>query len=140
MEHKSKPGVWRRAPPASEAAIQKLLVDCGLNLPRAYLDHLRWSNGGEGDLALEPGWVCFWSTEEVVESNIDYEVAEYLPGFFGFGSNGGGELLAFKVEASEPWPIYMVPFVPMEKEAAYIIAKNFEEFSAAVGYELKVGE
>ena len=89
MEQKRKPGMWRGAPPASEAAIQELLVDCGLKLPRAYLDQLRLSNGGEGDLALEPGWVCFWSAEEIVECNRDYEVADNLPGFFGFGSNGG---------------------------------------------------
>ena len=87
-----------------------------------------------------PGWVCFWSAEEVVESKRDYEVAEYLPGFFGFGSNGGGEILAFKVDGSEPWPIYMVPFIPMEKEAAHMSAKDFEEFRAAIGYELEGGE
>lgn len=135
MEEKGKPGIWRPDPPASEGAIQKLLTDCRLALPVAYLNQLRQSNGGEGDLALDPCWVCFWSAEQVVEWNKDYEVAEYLPGFFGFGSNGGGELLAFKVSDSGDWPIYMIPFVPMEAEYAERIAEDFEEFRNAIGYE-----
>lgn len=140
MEEQRKPGIWRPDPPASEAAIQKLLADCGLALPAAYLDHLRQSNGGEGDLAVQPCWVCFWSAEQIVEYNKDYEVAEYAPGFFGFGSNGGGELLAFKVSDSPDWPIYMIPFEIMEEEFAERVAENFQEFWALVGYEYEDDE
>jgi hypothetical protein len=135
MPQSLKAGVWRGAPPASELTIQRLLADCGLDLPKAYLDQLRRSNGGEGDLALEPRWVCFWPAEEVIESNRDYEVNEFLPGFFGFGSNGGGELLAFKVESAGDWPVYMIPFIVMDETDALLIAKDCESFIQAVGWE-----
>jgi len=140
MEEKRKPGIWRGNPPASEFTIQKLLTDCGLKLPAAYLDQLRLSNGGEGDLAVEPGWVCFWPAEEVVKLNKNYEVGEFIPGFFWFGSNGGGELLAFKVKDSANWPIYMIPFIPMEEEYAEVVAEDFETFKDAIGYEHRDGE
>lgn len=135
MKKERKPGVWRGEPPASEAAIQKLLAESRLNLPAAYLDQLRLSNGGEGDLDLDPYWVVFWTAETVVEWNNDYEVPEYLPGYFAFASNGGPELLAFKVNDSGSWPIYMIPFVPMEEEYANMIAEDFEAFREAIGYE-----
>jgi hypothetical protein len=138
MEEERRPGIWRGDPPASEAAIQKLLNDCGFRLPEAYLSQLRQSNGGEGDLAVDPGWVSFWPAEEVIDLNKGYEVSEYLPGFFGFGSNGGGELLAFKINEIGRWPVYMIPFIPMGEEHARRIAKDFEEFGGAVGYELIV--
>lgn len=134
-KQKRRTGIWRGDSPASEAAIQQLLTDCDLELPAAYLDQLRRSNGGEGDLALEPGWVSFWPAEEVVAFNKEYEVEENIPGFFGFGSNGGGELLAFRVCSAEHWPVYMIPFITMEEEDAVMIAEDFEEFRAAIEYE-----
>jgi len=124
--------VWRGESPASEVAIQQLLSNSGIALPAAYLNHLRCSNGGEGDLSIEPYWVSFWKAEEVVELNRSYEVAQNIPGFFGFGSNGGGELLAFKVSDSEPFPIYRVPFIVMAQEDAVLIAQDFETFQGTL--------
>lgn len=135
MTQNLKAGIWRSEPPASELVVQRLLTDCGLDLPKAYVDQLRRSNGGEGDLALEPGWVSFWPAEEVVELNRAYEIDESLPGFFGFGSNGGGELFAFKIVSSNCWPVYMIPFTPMEEAYAVLIAQDCETFLRAVGRE-----
>ena len=133
MEQKTKTGIWRSEMPASEFAIQQLLIDCGLPLPSAYLNQLRRSNGGEGDLAIEPGWVSFWKAEKVMELNRGYEVANNIPGFFGFGSNAGGEMLAFKVVGSGQFPIYMIPFIGMSEEDAVLLVEDFEAFSEAVG-------
>ncbi|MGH9904990.1 MAG: hypothetical protein ACRD8U_05315 [Pyrinomonadaceae bacterium] len=36
---------------------------------------------------------------------------------------------------SADWPIYMIPFAPMEEEYANRIAEDFEEFMGYVGYE-----
>ena len=104
-----------------------------MRLPQSYFDQLAASNGGEGDLGVEPGWIAFWPAEEVLESNAAYSLAEFLPGFFGFGSNGGGELLAFDVRAQEPYPIVMVPFIPLEAREAVQIARSFEELREFIG-------
>ncbi|GAC1405818.1 MAG: SMI1/KNR4 family protein [Pyrinomonadaceae bacterium] len=133
MEQRTKTGIWRSEVPASESAIQQLLIDCCLPLPAAYLNQLRHSNGGEGDIGIEPGWVSFWKVEEMMELNRGFEVAENIPGFFGFGSNGGGEMLAFKVVDSGQFPIYMIPFTIMSEEDAVLIAEDFAAFREAIG-------
>ncbi len=45
-------------------------------------------------MGADPGWFQVWPADQVVELNRGYEVCENLPGFFGIGSSGGGELLA----------------------------------------------
>jgi len=126
-------GDWRAAPPASEVALARLRDQAPVRLPRSYFDQLAASNGGEGDLGLEPGWIVFWPAEEVLESNVAYSLAELLPGFFGFGSSGGGALLAFDVRVQEPYPIVMVPFIPLEAQKAVQIAGSFDELRDFIG-------
>jgi SMI1/KNR4 family protein SUKH-1 len=91
------------------------------------------SNGGEGDLGAEPGWIAFWPAEEVIALNDGYEVAQWLPGFFGIGSNGGGELIAFDTRGGEPYPVVMVPFDCMDVAEAVHIAASFESFRELIG-------
>jgi len=102
-------------------------------LPDLYIEFLFATNGGEGDLGVQPGWLELWAAEDVSSHNRGYEVAESLPGLFGFGSNGAGELLAFDIRGVKPWPIVMVPFIPMQLDDAIQIAGSFEEFSAFIG-------
>lgn len=128
-------GIWQPAPPASAAALARLRMECGIPLPSGYLAMLEESNGGEGDLSIDPGWIALWCAEDVISNNTGYRVAEYLPGFLGFGSNGGGELLAFDVRRGEPYPIVMVPFIPMAAEDAVQIAHSFEELRKHIGMD-----
>lgn len=104
-------------------------------LPSAYLAMLEESNGGEGDLGVDPGWITLWPAEDVLSNNASYCVAEALPGFLGFASNGGGELLAFDLRGGEPYPIVMIPFIPMEAAEAVQIASSFEELRQLLGKE-----
>jgi hypothetical protein len=113
-----------------------LISNVPFKLPEAYLSFLQMSNGGEGELAIEPGWFWIWSVEEVLEANQAYGIEECIPGFFGFGSNGGGELLAFDMRHGKPWTIVMIPFIPMEEQEALIIAEDFLDFVRAMGHEL----
>ena len=99
----------------------------GVTLPGAYLNYLRRIGGGEGELGVDPGWIEFWPAAEVLELNRAYEVRENLPGFFGFGSNGGGELLAFDMREAGKAAVVMVPFIPMSAADAQLVATAFEE-------------
>lgn len=125
--------VWSPKHGAPEEAIDTLRRTAPIELPLAYLEQLRRSNGGEGDLAVAPGWIVLWPAEEVIDNNQGYEVAQRVPGLFGFGSNGGGELLAFDTRQGQPYPIVMVPFIPMELDETVAIAKDFGELLQYVG-------
>ena len=74
-----------------------------------------------------------------MELNVRYNVSEFLPGFFGFASNGGGELLAFDIRGQQPYPIAMVPFIPMEAKEVIIIAKSFDHLRALIGMQHEDG-
>jgi hypothetical protein len=54
-----------------------------------------------------------------------YEVAKYAPGFFGFASNGGGEMYAF----SPTGAIVYLPFIGMEPKYARHLANSWQEFA-----------
>ncbi len=124
---------WKKEGPASDEAIQSLLESSTHKLPQEYLALLKISNGGEGELGIEPGWLQLWPAEQVIEHNQGYEVQNRVPGFFGFASSGGGELLAFDTRAEQPWKIYMIPFGCMEEENAILIAESLMAFTSAIG-------
>lgn len=126
---------WDREAPASPEAIQELVAEAEIELPEEYLTLLLYSNGGEGELAVEPGWFQLWPAEKVVGLNKGYEVEKNVPEFFGFGSSGGGEMLAFDSREGQPWKVVMIPFVPMTVEHAVVIADDFEAFIRAMGYK-----
>jgi hypothetical protein len=80
---------WTRRPPATEATIQALTANCDFELPEEHLSFLRYSNGGEGFLCMEPWYFQLCPAEEVIAYNQRYNVEEFLPGWFAIGSNGG---------------------------------------------------
>jgi hypothetical protein len=105
-------------------------------LPSAYLEFLQSTGGGEGDLGVEPGWIQFWPAEQLIDLNRSYEVELNLPGFFGFGSNGGGELFAFDMRGDGEPQVVMVPFIPMAASEARVIAPSFEKLRRHLGRTL----
>jgi hypothetical protein len=58
-------------------------------------------------------------------------VAEFAPGLFAFGTNGGGEAFAFDLRTST-MPIVMVPFIGMELSEARSIGTTFNGFLTAL--------
>ena len=131
---------WKRKPPAKHEILQKLIAESKGKLPDDYIALLHHSNGGEGELGIEPGWFQIWPTEKVLEFNQSYEVDENVPGFFGFGSNGGGEMLAFDTRGNKPWKVMMLPLISMQEEEAIVIADNFKEFLQNMGRSLMAND
>jgi hypothetical protein len=125
-----KDPVWQAAGPATTTVVESLSRTWP-GLPAAYLEFLRSANGGEGDLGVEPGWMQLWPAEKVAELNSQYRVPEFLPGFLGFGSNGGGELIAFNIQSGR---VYMVPLVPMKEAEAVEIAPDFSSLRREFGH------
>jgi hypothetical protein len=118
---------WRRQQPASQEVILSLKAKLP-NLPETYLSFLSASNGGEGELAAEPEWFSLWPAESLISNNMSYEITTSLPEYFGFGSNGGGELLAFGIGSEKMGKVFMIPFIPLDKTEAKLICDSFEQF------------
>lgn len=112
-------------PPANAAAIRQLETDAGLRLPEDYATFLQEADGGEGFVGN--AYLILWRARELLEMNKAYEVDEYAPGLFLFGSDGGGEAFAFDTR-SDAKPIVSVPFVGMELKIARPVAPNFTVF------------
>lgn len=72
-----------------------------------------------------PSYMQLWPLDKVTEYNDAFEIAEYAPGFFGFGSNGGGELLVFDTEGA----VYCLPAVGMEPKYATRVANSWADFA-----------
>jgi hypothetical protein len=70
------------------------------------------------------GYFQLWPLAEIETLNKSYEVADYAPELLAFGSNGGGEMLAFNQQNQ----ILMVPFIGMEMEDAILLANSWTDF------------
>ena len=97
-------------------------------MPAEYLACLRLSNGGQASLSGFPSYVRIWPARTAIEYNRDYEVQRWLPGFVGFGDNGGGEMVGFDTRQGQPYPVCAVPFAPMEWQAAMGRVPDFAAF------------
>ncbi len=112
-------------PPASVFSLQRFEKVSGFKLPEDYQLFLQGTNGGEGYLNANQ-YAILWRLEDLLQMNESYQVPEYAPGLFAFGSNGGGEALAFDKRSKEQ-PIVRVPFVGMDLSLVEIIAQRFKE-------------
>jgi hypothetical protein len=65
-----------------------------------------------------------WEIKNIDEINKSYNVNEFIPGYFGIGSNGGDEMLTVELLTGE---IYSIPFIPMDSEEKVFIAKSIDK-------------
>lgn len=112
-------------PPADQDAIQRFEAEAGFLLPAEYKEFLAVANGGAGFMG--EAYMHLWRVEELLTLNLAYQVAEYAPDLFVFGSNGGGEAFAFD-RRLDPMPVVAVPFVGIESGLANRVGSSFGEF------------
>lgn len=120
--------------PAEESVFKSFLSRSPQNLPHDYIEFIKNINGGEGDLAIEPGWFQLWRLQDVYTQNQGYQVGKYYPEYFCFGSSGGGVMFAFKKDGSTA--VYGIPFDSIDQEDIQIVAEDFLTFARAMGYPL----
>jgi hypothetical protein len=124
---------WTRKPPAPLAVVKQLVADSPVELPTDYISFLARTNGGCGGIACPADGFDLWPAEKVIENNDSYQTGEFIPGFLGFGSNGGGELFAFDARQGQPYPVVMIPFIPMQAANAKPVAPDFAGFVSLLG-------
>lgn len=111
--------------PVSESDLERFKGEAGFALPEDYVEFLRRRDGGEGFIGN--AYAIFWRLDELRRMNEAYQVEEYAPGFFIFGSDGGGEAFAFDARTTAR-SISSLPFVGMEPSLARTIAPTFKGF------------
>jgi len=119
-------GRFNMNPGVSAADISRFETATGLKLPGEYAEFLEASNGGEGFVGPN-SYAIFWQLQELQRLNVEYETAEYAPGLFLFGSDGGGEAFAFDTR-TYPWLVVRVPFVGMDAKLARPMGDGFIAF------------
>src|SRR5260370_41579060 len=93
---------------ASPDVLNRLRAEARVDLPAAYLDLLGTANGGERPLPVRPLWFALDPAETALETFRRGLQDEFFPGFLMFGSNGGGEYIAFDARGLPPWPIVYI--------------------------------
>jgi hypothetical protein len=126
---------WNGLSPATETELEELKNSVESELPQEFLDLLRVSNGGEGDIALLPLIFKLDETQEIISLQNDDFYKREFPNFFFFGGNGNIEMIAFDLR-KKPYSIVMID--PIGGEGSTIeIAPNITEFIKAIGLEYK---
>ena len=125
------PESWHPRPPASEAVLDQLIVNCPMLLPAAYLNLLRVSNGGGAELSVLPWSVDFWAAGDLLRLNQKYGIDKDAPNFLAFGSNLGEEVLAFDKREGTCSGVYMLPWHDPKEAFARKVASSLEKLVAA---------
>ena len=99
-----------------------------MKLPDDFVRYLQSDLPRSGDLPDFPLWFVIWPEKEMEQRNKEYQVEEYAPGFYGFASDGGGEMFAFGPDGG----IYALPFVGMEPKVAKRLAASWTEFQSRI--------
>ncbi|TDO68885.1 SMI1/KNR4 family protein SUKH-1 [Flavobacterium chryseum] len=109
------------APTSEEVEI--FLKQVNFILPEGFLDFFKEADGAE--ISTDEKYVILWALTEMIQLNVDYNVEEYAPEFFIFGSDGGDTAFAIEKNTGD---IYEMPFIGMSKEESIFVNKSFSDF------------
>jgi hypothetical protein len=124
---------WQSVPGAPANLLHELSAVAPVSLPESYYQLLRFSDGGEGPLPVNPYNICLDASAEVIEGiRTQNSGRSDLNGFLVFGGNGGGELLAFDIRDQDPWPIVTIDMVAGARSAE-TVAPDFDAFLGLMG-------
>jgi hypothetical protein len=113
-----KPGV-------DEVILEKVTLSLSVTLPQDYIDFLRYSDGAVGFIG--ENFLQLWSINELESLNKGFGANEFTPGYFLFGSDGGGEGYGFDFRSNDI-KVVMIPFDFMDWSIAKIKGNNFLDF------------
>ncbi|MDH2054985.1 SMI1/KNR4 family protein [Achromobacter marplatensis] len=120
---------WCLEPGASADEIGDVVKRMRFSLPADYLNFIGEHNGGEGFVG--ENYLILWKIGDLIDFNADYEVENYAPGIFLFGSSGGGEGYGFDTRSLK-LPIVRIPFIGMELQYADKVSDDFGKLWSAL--------
>jgi len=132
--------IWQRRAGASAAEIARLIAACPYQLPPVLIELLQVSNGGEGELGLEPRLLVLDSVDDIIASLNDAFLRDQFSGIFFFGGNGGIERIALDCrQVQEPFPVVMIDPIA-GPDSAEQIAPDAAAFVMSIGLKYTDGE
>ena len=123
---------WTSAPGATPSDVNRLTTAVQVELPAEYLDLLQHSNGGEGELAVRPGWFQLYGINFAAELWNDKFYRSEFPDYYFFGSNGGLESFALVLGGPNAGSVVAVDAIA-GVESSYVVAGSFGEFTQYLG-------
>jgi len=114
-------GIDNKAP-LTNNELQGFLKQVDFTLPKGFIDFFKEANGA--DACTDESYLLLWPLTDLVRLNKEYNVDMYAPGFFLFGSNGGG--IAYAIDRRTGY-IYEMPFIGMSETESIFICKTFTE-------------
>ena len=103
--------------------MENFIKHVNFNLPEGFVSFFGKANGAE--ISTADNYISLWPLMSMMHLNKEYNVEEYAPEFFIFGSDGGDT--AFAIEKSTGY-IHEMPFIGMSREEAIFKAKTFTSF------------
>jgi hypothetical protein len=116
---------FEKNPGVESALIQQVTQAVNLDFPLEYLGLFLHMNGGEGFVG--DNYCRLYSIENLIPLNQAFMITDFAPGFFIFGSTGGGEAFAFDTK-SKPFSIVKIPFIPMDVKYAELLGTTIYDF------------
>lgn len=116
---------------ASAEAIAECEKKRQIKLPEDYVQFVKVADGAEGFIN-DTAYLALWKIGDLYSLNHSYRVEEYVPGCLLFGSDGGGEALAFDTRVA-PFAVVQIPFIGMEWKEARVLGRSFSEFLKNLG-------
>jgi len=126
---------WTAVSGASPEEVERLAATVQSQLPIEYLDLVAKTNGGEGALAVRPGWFQLFDIEFALETWNDSFYRQEFPDYFFFGSNGGLESFVLVLRGVNVGSILAVDAIA-GVESAFVVASSFREFTSYIGKPL----
>lgn len=112
-----------RNDPPTDKEVEDFLKHADFSLPAGFIDFFKHTNGA--DVYTDENYILLWPLTDMATLNKDYNVAEYAPEFFVFGSDGGDTAYAIERKSGD---IYEMPFIGMSREEAVFKDKTFTNF------------
>lgn len=113
--------------PTSIEKVNAFLADYKFKLPDGYIEFMKEANGAEIDGLTE--YLQIWPLTDLFSYNSNYEIEEFAPKFFLFGSNGGETAYLFERETGH---IFEMPFMEMSNDTASFKCSTFNELMSFV--------
>jgi hypothetical protein len=128
-----EPGrTWVCAPGASLQSIHSLVQASPWPIPAAILDLLTFSDGGEGDLPMDPFCFVLDRAEEIEAGLEDCFLLERFPGFLFIGGDGGLGRIALDCRSQPPFPVVAIDPIAGPGSAQQV-ARDADEFVDVLG-------
>lgn len=96
-------------------------------MPNGFIGFFKETNGA--DISTDEKYILLWALTDVVQLNKEYNVEEYAPEFFIFGSDGGDT--AFAIEKSTG-DIAKCLLLACQRKKQFFENKTFTEFIESI--------